>query len=58
MPLVNSTYTGNARDNITGLESSSPDPTTFVSGVSWMKKRPGVLVSANSQGRIKVLEMA
>jgi hypothetical protein len=33
------------------------DPGIFVSSICWKRKTPNVLVSANSQGKLKVLEM-
>jgi protein suppressor of PHYA-105 1 len=33
------------------------DNSQFVSSVCWKRKSPNVLISANSQGRVKILEM-
>jgi len=48
---------GNPIDAITGNMLSEEDPTQFVSSVCWKRLEPNVMVAANSQGRIKVLEM-
>ena len=48
---------GNPIDAITGRVMQEEDPTQFVSNVCFKRKTPNVLVAANSQGRIKVLEM-
>jgi E3 ubiquitin-protein ligase RFWD2 len=48
---------GNPIDALTGVPGAESDPGQFVSSVCWMRAREGVLVAANSQGRIKVLEM-
>jgi hypothetical protein len=48
---------GNPIDAMTGMPGVESDPGTFVSSVCWMRSREEVLVAANSQGRIKVLEL-
>ena len=40
-----------------GEEVKDEDPSQFVSSLCWKRKDPNVLLAANSQGRIKVLEM-
>ncbi|KAI8914615.1 ring finger and WD repeat domain 2 [Gorgonomyces haynaldii] len=47
---------GNSIDPISGAPVPYGDPMQFVSSVCW-KRRSNVLVCANSQGRVKVLEM-
>ncbi|KAJ3324482.1 RING finger and WD repeat domain-containing protein 2 [Boothiomyces sp. JEL0866] len=44
-------------DSITGAEGLEDDSNNFISSVCWKRKTPNVLVSANSQGTVKVLEM-
>lgn len=48
---------GNAIDSMTGELVKQPDPQMFVSSVCFKRKTSNVLVCANSQGRIKILEM-
>eukprot|EP00842_Homolaphlyctis_polyrhiza_P002575 jgi/Hompol1/3318/HPOL_006465-RA len=55
-PIVTHRF-GNNIDSITGEELPHPDPSQFVSSLCWKRKTPNVLVAANSQGRVKVLEM-
>lgn len=45
----------NSENPLTGEETR--DTTHFVSSVCWCPKRPQLIVVANSQGTIKVLEM-
>jgi WD40 repeat protein len=47
---------GNPIDAMTGLPGVG-EPGMFVSSICWMRRRECVLVCANSQGRVKVLEM-
>ncbi|KAJ3076505.1 coatomer subunit alpha [Quaeritorhiza haematococci] len=55
------TYTGHTNEKnfvgLSGEEVPDEDPSQFVSSVCWKNKTPNVLVAANSQGRIKVMEM-
>ncbi|KAJ3303722.1 coatomer subunit alpha [Kappamyces sp. JEL0829] len=57
---------GNSIDAITvsshtadaqGVESAEEDPNQFVSSVCWKRKTSDILVCANSQGRVKVMQM-
>ncbi|KAJ2997724.1 coatomer subunit alpha [Globomyces sp. JEL0801] len=48
---------GNNIDAISGIEVKEEDPAQFVSSVCWKRKSPNILVCANSQGRVKVMEM-
>ncbi|KAJ3279932.1 RING finger and WD repeat domain-containing protein 2 [Borealophlyctis nickersoniae] len=49
---------GNSVDAISGEEVPEEDPSQFVSSVCWKRNSPTTLIAANSQGRIKVMEMA
>ncbi|KAJ1732097.1 hypothetical protein LPJ72_003602 [Coemansia sp. Benny D160-2] len=44
-------------NSVTGVEQPEDDPSLFVSAVCW-KKKSNTMLSANSQGIIKVLDMA
>ncbi|KAH6560420.1 hypothetical protein BASA62_010430 [Batrachochytrium salamandrivorans] len=48
---------GSTIDSVTGAPNSHADPSLFVSSMCWKRKTPNILVAANSQGRVKVLEM-
>ncbi|KAJ3315114.1 coatomer subunit alpha [Boothiomyces sp. JEL0838] len=48
---------GASYDSITGTEGPDEDSSTFISSVCWKRKTPNILVCANSQGTVKVLEM-
>ncbi|KAJ3220397.1 coatomer subunit alpha [Dinochytrium kinnereticum] len=48
---------GKPIESIHGGEVPEDDPSHFVSSVCWKRKSPDILLSANSQGRIKVLQM-
>lgn len=48
---------GNPIDSLSGEEVPERDPNRFVSSVCWKRNTPNVLVAANSQGRIKVMEL-
>ncbi|TPX34474.1 hypothetical protein SmJEL517_g02905 [Synchytrium microbalum] len=48
---------GNGVDPVTGEELADEDPAQFVSSVAYRRTHPNVLIAANSQGRVKVLEM-
>ncbi|KAJ3226766.1 RING finger and WD repeat domain-containing protein 2 [Clydaea vesicula] len=56
-PIITYSF-GNPIDSITGQSSTEEDPNQFVSSVCWQRNTQNVLVTANSQGRIKVLEMS
>ncbi|KAJ3045226.1 coatomer subunit alpha [Rhizophlyctis rosea] len=48
---------GNNVDSISGEEVPAEDPTQFVSSVCWKRNSSNTLIAANSQGRVKVMEM-
>ncbi|KAI9205927.1 WD40-repeat-containing domain protein [Polychytrium aggregatum] len=48
---------GNSIDSISGEEVPEEDPNQFVSSVCWKRNSPDILLSANSRGIIKVMEM-
>ncbi|TPX40051.1 hypothetical protein SeLEV6574_g06822 [Synchytrium endobioticum] len=48
---------GNGVDPVTGEELADEDPAQFVSSVAFRKTHPNMLTAANSQGRVKVLEL-
>ncbi|EGF77613.1 hypothetical protein BATDEDRAFT_13928 [Batrachochytrium dendrobatidis JAM81] len=47
---------GSMIDSVTGAPNPHADPSLFVSSMCWKRKTPNILVAANSQGRVKVLE--
>ncbi|RKO87985.1 WD40-repeat-containing domain protein, partial [Blyttiomyces helicus] len=55
-PLITHPF-GNSLDSVSGEELPDEDPGQFVSSVCWMHHTPNVIITANSQGRIKVMEM-
>ncbi|KAJ1549982.1 RING finger and WD repeat domain-containing protein 2 [Nowakowskiella sp. JEL0078] len=48
---------GNANDSMTGEEVKHEDPSVFVSSITWRRTAPNILLAANSQGRVKVMEL-
>ncbi|KAJ3095324.1 RING finger and WD repeat domain-containing protein 2 [Phlyctochytrium planicorne] len=48
---------GKPIESIHGGEVPQADPSHFVSSVCWKRKSPDILLAANSEGRIKVMQM-
>ncbi|KAJ3178115.1 RING finger and WD repeat domain-containing protein 2 [Gaertneriomyces sp. JEL0708] len=55
-PIVTAPF-GRKLDALTGQPIATKDPAQFVSSVTWMRNTSGTMVAANSQGRVKVMEL-
>lgn len=55
-PVLNHRFEHNV-DPISGKEIQEEDHSHFISSVCWKRRSPEIMIAANSQGRIKVLQM-